>query len=121
MYRKNDRQVAAKRIEQNSRADARERESKMKQNQHSPFVLVRVYMGHRAPYRERVLKILSGQPGGAATVARLFAMSKYSNPTQFRTSVLRRLQQLGFVYYDRVARKVKLTRLGWLVVRHARL
>ena len=121
MYRKSGKQVAAKNIERNSRAVARERERKMNPNEHSPYVLVWVYMGRRAPYREKVLKILSRQPGGEVSVARLFAMCNYSNPTQFRTSVLRRLQQLGFIKIHSVVDNVKLTRLGWLVVRQVAL
>lgn len=122
MQSKSTYQESMQYIEHNSHADARERNRiMMNQKSHNQYVLVGVYMGRRAPYREKVLKILSRQRGGVATVAKLFAMSSYSNPTQFRTSVLRRLQELGFVRYDRIARKVKLTRLGWLVVRHTSL
>ena len=103
------------------RGTARRKGQEMRPKEYNSFVLVMVPTGRKAPYRDKVLKILSRQPEGAATVAELFAMSKYSNPTQFKTSVLRRLQQLDFVYFDKVARKVKLTRLGWLVVSHSSL
>lgn len=85
------------------------------------IVWVPVNMGRRAPYREKVLKLLSNEPSGIASDYELLSLTGYSNITVFRRSVLQRLHIDELVDYDKVANKVKLTRLGWLVARHAAL
>lgn len=82
---------------------------------------VLVDLKRKSKYRNEVIKYLSDTPAGMASVRRLFWYTGYSNITIFRRSVLQRLHDDELVYFDKVAEVVKLTRLGWLVARHAKL
>ena len=82
---------------------------------------VLVNLKRKSKYRDEVIKQLSDMPTGIASVRRLFLYTGYSNITVFKSSVLQRLHDEELVYFDEVAKIVKLTRLGWLVASHARL
>lgn len=85
------------------------------------IVWVPVDVGRRAPYQAKTLRILSLEESGTLSVHALFYLTRYSNITIFKRSVLQSLNDRQFVKYDQSTSIVKLTRLGWLVARHSKL
>lgn len=85
------------------------------------IVWVPVDLGRKALYPAETLRILSEEHSRVLSVHALFSLTGYSNITIFKRSVLQRLHDRQFVYYDKSASTVKLTRLGWLVASYAHL
>ncbi len=85
------------------------------------IVWVPVDVGRKASYQAETLRILFLEESGVLSVHTLCYLTRYSNITIFKRSVLQRLHDKQFVNYDKSASTVTLTRLGWLVARHSKL
>ena len=120
MQSKGSNQVTTQHIDRNSRGSARGRNLAMAAQVERRKLWVLVDMKRKSKYRDEVVKCLADSPEGIASVRSLFFRTGYSNITVFKKSVLQQLHDDELVYYDKAANKVKLTRLGWLVARHAK-
>ena len=105
----------------NGGAYARGRNQTMSAQVERRKLWVLVDLKRKSKYKNEVIKYLSDSPAGMASARRLFLYTGYSNITIFKRSVLLRLHNDELVYFDEVAEMVQLTRLGWLVARHAKL